>query len=204
MIGACAVALLLLVDVSGSVSTEHHQLQRQGIASALRDPAMARVIETDGPIAVAMIEWDSTQAMVVPWRLLRDRAGLERAAGEIEAVPRAGVFGATHLGDAIAAGVTALAQAPCAADRPVLDVSGDGAANGGRDPGAARDEAAAAGIQVNGLPIVTEVEPGLADWYRRYVATDDGFVIAADGFADVARAMRRKIIFEVAMLEIEP
>ena len=199
---ACAVALLLLVDVSGSVSTEHHRMQREGIATALRDPAMARVVETEGPIAVALVEWDSTQTTVLPWRVLADPATLDRAAGDIVAAPRAGVFGSTHLGDAIAAGIAALAEAPCVPDRAVLDVSGDGASNGGREAHEARDAAAALGIQVNGLPIVTETEPNLADWYRQNVATDDGFVIAADGFSDVARAMRRKIILEVALLEV--
>jgi hypothetical protein len=200
----CAVALLLLVDVSGSVSSEHHRMQREGIAGALREPAMARVVEGEGPIALALIEWDSTRTTVLPWRLLRDAAALDRAASEIIAAPRAGVFGATHVGDAIEAGIAALEEAPCQADRAVLDVSGDGASNGGADTAAARDRAASLGIQINGLPIVTEAEPHLDDWYRENVATLDGFVIAADGFAGVARAMRRKIVLEVALLEVLP
>jgi hypothetical protein len=200
---ACAVALLLLVDVSGSVSTEHHRLQREGIAEALRTPAMARVVEGEGPIAVTLIEWDSTQTTVLPWRLLRDARALDQAGSDIVAAPRAGVFGSTHMGDAIDAGMAALAQAPCIADRMVLDVSGDGASNGGTDVAAARDRAEALGVQINGLPIVTEAEPHLAEWYRTNVATSDGFVIAADGFENVARAMRRKIVLEVAHLEIE-
>lgn len=200
----CAVALALLVDVSGSVSAEHHRMQRQGIASALREPAMARVVEGEGPLALSLIEWDSTQTTVLTWRVLRSTADLHAAAAEIEAAPRAGVFGATHVGEAIEAGLAAMERAPCQADRAVLDVSGDGESNGGRDTGTARDRAAALGVQINGLPIVTVAEPALADWYRAHVATPDGFVIVADGFENVARAMRRKIVLEVALLELMP
>lgn len=200
---ACAVALVLLVDVSGSVSAEHHRLQRAGIAEALRTPALARLAEGGPPLALTLIEWDSTPATVLPWRLLPDGAALHRTADAIEAAPRAGSMGATHLGEAIAAGIAAAAVAPCAADIVVLDVSGDGASNGGREPAEVRDQAAALGLQINGLPIVTAAEPDLAAWYRANVATDDGFVIAADGFADVARAMRRKVLFEIAFIDEE-
>jgi Ca-activated chloride channel family protein len=201
---ACAVALLLLVDVSGSVSAEHHRLQREGIAEALRTPAMARLVQGEGPIAITLIEWDSTQTAVLPWRVLRDAGTLRQAADDIVAAPRAGVFGSTHVGDAIEAGLAAMAQVPCLADRVVLDVSGDGSSNGGGEAAAARDRAQTLGVQINGLPIVTEAEPDLAEWYRANVATFDGFVIVADGFENVARAMRRKIVLEVALMEIEP
>lgn len=201
---ACAVALLLLVDVSGSVTPENHRLQREGIAAALRAPATLRVVTNDAPIAVSLVEWDSTQAVVLPWRVLADEAGLAAAAAAIEAAPRAGGYGATHLGEAVAFAVAHLSESPCAAERLVLDVSGDGPSNGGLAPSLARAQAEAAGITINGLPIVTAAEPELAAYYRAEVASADGFVIVADGFADVARAMRRKILFEVAQLEIVP
>lgn len=200
----CAVALLLLVDVSGSVSPENHRLQREGIAAALRAPATARVVAHDAPIAVSLVEWDSAQAVVLPWRVLADEAALLDAAAAVEAAPRAGGYGATHLGDAVGFAVAHLSEAPCAAERLVLDVSGDGPSNGGRATSGARAQAEAAGITINGLPIVTPAEPELAAYYRAEVATADGFVIVADGFADVARAMRRKILFEVAQLEVVP
>jgi hypothetical protein len=198
---ACAAALVLLVDVSGSVSAEHHRMQREGIAAALEQPALARMVANGPPLAVTLIEWDSDQATVLPWRLLRDGAELARAADALRAAPRAGSMGATHLGEAIAAGIAAIEAAPCLPERPVLDVSGDGFSNGGRDTEAARDDAVRLGIQINGLPIVTDAEPGIADWYRSHVATHDGFVIVADGFTDIARAMRRKVLFEIAFLQ---
>ena len=199
----CAVALVLLVDVSGSVSTENHRLQRAGIAAALREPAMARIVESQPPLALTVIEWDSAQAVVLPWQRLASRADLHQAAARLDAEsapPRAGSHGSTHVGAALAAAIEVLAQPPCAPERQVIDVSGDGASNGGPDPAEVRDRAAALGITVNGLPIVTSSEPTIADWYARNVVTEDGFLLAAAGFPDVARALRRKLVLEVAGL----
>lgn len=194
----CATLLVLLMDVSGSVSTENFQLQRQGVAAALRDIAVARTVEAGPPMALTLIEWDSRHAVVVPWRVLRDRHDLARVAELIEAEPRALGFGATHAGDAMMAGLDAIEAAPCQGEQAVIDVSGDGTSNGGVAVSAARDRASAMGVQVNGLAIVTELEPELGPWYRANVMTPDGFVIEAAGFDDVARAMRRKIIQEIA------
>ena len=47
----------------------------------------------------------------------------------------------------------------------VIDISGDGANNSGRPIAEVRDEAVAAGVTINGLPILW-VEPGLAEHYR--------------------------------------
>jgi uncharacterized protein DUF1194 len=49
------------------------------------------------------------------------------------------------------------------ATRRVIDISGDGANNDGRPADQARDAAVAAGITINGLPLI-EVEPDLADY----------------------------------------
>lgn len=200
----CATALVLLMDVSGSVSAENFRLQREGVAAALRDPGVVRTVESGPPMALTLIEWDSRQAVVLPWRVLRDRDDLARAADLIEAAPRALAFGATHAGDAMAAALDAIEAAPCVAEQAVIDVSGDGEANGGQPAAALRDRAAAMGVQVNGLAIVTDTEPMLGQWYRDNVMTADGFVIEAEGFADVARAMRRKIIVEISRAPAAP
>ena len=41
---ACALALVLLVDVSGSVSPERYELQHAGVAQALTDPHVQHVL----------------------------------------------------------------------------------------------------------------------------------------------------------------
>jgi hypothetical protein len=52
-----------------------------------------------------------------------------------------------------------LERAPYETRRRVIDVSGDGDNNSGRDVTAARDEAIANGVTINGLVILTEAPP---------------------------------------------
>jgi hypothetical protein len=80
----------------------------------------------------------------------------------------------------------------------VIDISGDGMANFGVPPAAARDRIAAAGITINGLAILTD-EPWLAEYYRtNVVGGPSAFVAGARTFDDFAGAILRKLIQEVA------
>lgn len=58
--------------------------------------------------------------------------------------------------------------------------------------------AVAAGVEINALPILTPMEPGIADWFREHVAGPaGGFVIEATPEA-FGRAIRAKLALEVA------
>src|SRR5262249_36321821 len=94
-----------------------------------------------------------------------------------------------------------MAHTPAEPTRRVMDVSGDGANNIGRSVTAARDEAARAGIGVNGLPILS-VEPGLDLYYRDYVIGGPGaFMVPADSYDTFADAILKKLITEIAARE---
>lgn len=62
---------------------------------------------------------------------------------------------------------------------------------------AARDEAIARGIRVNALVVNTYGAPA-ADWARQALVTPSGFVMEADGWQEVAAALRRKVTQEVS------
>lgn len=84
-------------------------------------------------------------------------------------------------------------------DPGVIDVSGDGATNDGPGSSVARDAAIRVGVTVNGLPIVTPAEPSVATHYQEHVIGGPGaFMIEAHGIADVTRALRRKLLIELA------
>ena len=96
-----------------------------------------------------------------------------------------------------------------AGERRVVDVSGDGPNNRGRPVRAARDEAVARGIVINGLPILddrtqpaglpTPAELALDDYYRENVVGGPGsFVIPVQDFADFRTAVLSKLIHEIA------
>ncbi len=184
------MALLLALDVSGSVSAAHFELQRDATAEALRSPPVLRAAE-DG-LRSGVMMWGGGQHAVVGFS-----ADPRATADRLAAAPRPEA-GATDVAGAIRAATAALLGQAC--ERRVLDLSGDGPHNAGpvAEVESAVAEAVAAGIEINALPIVTPLEPDLAAWYRAHVTGPaGGFVIAAapDAFA---RAIRAKLALEVA------
>jgi hypothetical protein len=106
--------------------------------------------------------------------------------------------GITAIGPALLAAAAAFDHLPEPAGRRVIDISGDGVANFGLPPTAARDRIVAGGIAINGLAILTE-EPWLADYYRsNVIGGPSAFVVIARTFDDFAGAMLRKLVLEVA------
>ncbi|MHA1554717.1 MAG: DUF1194 domain-containing protein, partial [Alphaproteobacteria bacterium] len=141
--------LVLAVDVSRSMEAEERLLQRDGYVSAFRHADVVRAIEQGltGRIAVTYVEWagPGLTRIVMPWTVLANGRDAEAFAGALSAEPprmergtsiSGGLDFARSLFDAN--NVTGL--------RRVIDVSGDGANNGGRPVTLARDDALARGI----------------------------------------------------------
>lgn len=194
----CATALLLMLDVSGSINPEAFALQRDGHAAAFRSPAVVRSIARDG-LAVAVMQWHSAQHVALGWRVLSSAADAEQMARDVEAMPRHGA-GSTHTGAAITAGLALLETAPCG-DQATLDIVTDGPGDGPVTE--ARDAAVAAGVRINGLGVRTAFaafgDP--VEWLRENVATPGGFVLEANGWGQFADAVRRKLSTEVGALQ---
>jgi Protein of unknown function (DUF1194) len=197
-----AVQLVLAVDVSGSVSQDRFELQREGYAAAFRSAAVLQAIRSTstGSIAVAMLQWTgpALHVLAVDWTLIDDAASAERFAAAIGGAPRALFGGGTSISGAIDYSLGTLARAPYQGQRQVIDVSGDGANNRGRPAEDARDDAVQAGAVINGLPILT-LEPELDIYYRQSVIGGPGaFVIAVTSYEQFAAAVRSKLITEIA------
>ena len=138
------------------------------------------------------------QVQVVGWTRVSDAASAAGFAAAVDAAPRALFGGGTSISGAIDASRELLARAPFAAGRRIVDISGDGANNRGRPAELARDEAVADGVSINGLPILT-LEPDLAEVYRERVIGGPGaFVVAIDGYDQLARAILHKLVSEIA------
>ncbi len=194
--------LVLAVDASGSVSNARFELQARGYAAAFRNPQLTNAIRSgmNQSIAVTMVQWTgpALQIDVIPWRLIKDAASAERFAAEIESAPRQLFGGGTSISGAIDHAVTLFPGAPYRGLRRTIDISGDGSNNRGRSVAQARDEAVAAGIVINGLPIL-ELEPRLDSYYEANVIGGPGaFVIAASSYDTFAEAVLRKLIVEIA------
>ncbi len=210
--------LVLSADISRSLDQAKFQLQRDGYGAALSNPRVIQAI-TSGPygkIAICFVEWSGStaQKLVIDWALIDgEKAAKNFAAAVIEA-PRA-FADRTSIAGGIDFAMAQLERAPYIAERRVIDISGDGTHNSGRDVITARDEALAKGVIINGLVILTDpavsamsqfpyhTNPpgGLQKYYENNVIGGPGsFALAAENFESFGRALTQKLIAEIAGL----
>jgi Ca-activated chloride channel homolog len=196
---ACETALLLSIDVSGSIDGGDYRLQADGLAAALSDPDVAALL-VEGQVALAVVQWSGIdqQALALPWQRMLTPEAVARFADKAAGMPR--VFSGSDT--AVGAGLRfAVAEFPAVADcqRRVIDISGDGQENAGFTDAKARSEAIKAGIMINAIAIE---EPGpafpITTYYGRWIITPGGFVVTARGLQDYAEALRLKLLRELA------
>jgi hypothetical protein len=195
------LALVLAIDVSSSVNEERFQLQTRGYAAAFRNPLVADAIAQgpEGAIAVTYVHWAGYGQFqqVLDWTVLSERADVERFGSAIAETSRT-LTGSTSVSGAIDFSARLLRNAGHNARRQVIDISGDGMNNQGRLASTARDQAVAAGITINGLPILTE-EPALDTYYQDHVIGGPGaFLVVAEDFESFAAAILNKLLTEIA------
>jgi hypothetical protein len=197
---AAALAVVMAVDVSGSVTADSYILQREGIARAFQDRQLVDAITmAPGGIEALVLEWSDPDKIAVSadWTQITDGPSAARFAAAVHAVTRSS-RGLTAVGPALAAAAQQFARLPQPAMRHVIDISGDGFANLGEAPQRVRNRLVAAGITINALAILTE-EPGLEDYDRHNVIGGPGaFVVAVRDYRSFAEAMLRKLAAEVA------
>ena len=207
--------LVLAADVSRSIDDVEFNLQRKGYAAAITDPRVLRAISggRNHAIALTFIEWSGAadQNVIVDWTVVRDEEAAGGIAATILAAPRS-FLGRTSISAAIDYSLERLAAAPAAADKRIIDVSGDGTNNSGRPVTEARDQAVASGVTVNGLAIInTQANPGYAfhtqppgglpKYYEENVIGGPGaFLLQVENFDTFAESMTRKLVTEIAGL----
>lgn len=193
----CSVAIVLAVDVSGSVDMEEYRIQTGGLAEALRDGAVAEAL-VSAKARLALVQWtgSSRQTVSLPWRDISDFDSLERFAADVAAMPRAWRHFSTAVGEALKFSISLFPDVPVCRHR-VIDVSGDGISNEGVPPTELRSALSAAGITVNAL-VIEGAENDLTAWFWENVIHGSGaFVVTADGFAAYPARIRQKLLREV-------
>jgi hypothetical protein len=203
------VELVLAVDVSYSMDPEEQALQREGYVQALTSREFLSALRegANGKIAVTYFEWAGAndQKIVVPWRVIDGPESADAFAADIAKAPyrrasRTSISGALQFGRALFdnSGYRGL--------RRVIDVSGDGANNAGALVAQTRDETIAAGVTINGLPVMLKrASLGYVDadeldvYYEDCVIGGAGaFVIPIRDRSEFVKATRTKLILEVA------
>jgi len=208
---AVDLELVLAIDISRSVDFEEGLLQREGYIAAFSNPLLLAAIQEGyyGRIAVTYFEWASwgDVRLVAPWMVIGDAPS---AAAFTDVLRRQSIWTGqrTSISQAIDFGVSLFAHNGIDGDRKVIDISGDGHNNHGRHINDARQDAVAAGVTINGLPILntrpgpgTPPLPDLDVYYKECVIGGPGaFVVVAEGFEKFAEAITRKLILEIANL----
>jgi len=196
--------LLLLADVSASVSSAEYDLQKQGYVDAFESTALQNAIFAgpNGSAAVAYAEWSGAfqQSLQVGWTLINDATSSNDFADAIDGTNRA-FSGSTAPGSAINWAMSEAAvfgtDNGYEGTRLVIDVSGDGSRNSGDDTSDARDAALGGDIDaINGI-VIGGGAP-VEDFYQNnVVGGTNSFLTTATDFSDFGDAVEDKLIREV-------
>ena len=212
---AVDVELVIAVDISYSMDLDEQALQREGYVLALTSGEFLRALRegANGKIAVTYFEWAGQhhQQIIMPWRLIDGPESADAVAAEIARAPlrrasRTSIAGALRFAKPLFdnSGYRGL--------RRVIDVSGDGANNDGPLVVPMRDDVLAAGITINGLPIMPK-RPHLGTmdieeldiYYEDCVIGGPGaFVVPIRERAKFIEATRTKLVLEIAGLQPAP
>ena len=190
---ACDLALVLAVDVSGSVDAREYRVQMDGLAEALRDGIVVDAL-VDQQAMVSLIQWTGTsrQKRTVDWRQMVRASDVLALADAIAADERVWRNYSTAIGEALRSAEVALAEVP-QCRRKVIDVSGDGVSNEGPMPATRHAALKAMDVTVNALAIETD-GTDLTGWFFENLILGEGaFVMTAHGFEDYPETIRRKL-----------
>ncbi|WP_103332827.1 DUF1194 domain-containing protein [Pseudotabrizicola formosa] len=194
--------LVLLADASGSIDQEEVEFQRQGYATAITHPDVLYAISSTltGTIAVTYVEWAANQMVVVDWTVIDGETAAQTFAARLLEPPRL-AYGRNAIGAALLEGKRLIEDNQITSLRQVIDFSGDSVGNfSGPRISDARAEVLAAGITINGLPILRDGRAqDLAQAYEDQIIGGPGaFVVAATSRDTFAEAVRRKLVLEIA------
>src|SRR5437870_9952708 len=119
---AAAIALVLAIDVSESVSSERYVLQHDGIARAFETPLLVDAIAAvpEG-IEALVLEWSDPDkiAITVGWTRIANRGAAAAFSASVRATKRTS-HGLTAIGSAMRAAAAAFAQMPEPAGHRVI------------------------------------------------------------------------------------
>ena len=203
--------LVLAVDVSYSMDPDEQQIQREGYIEAISSREFMAAIRagSHGKVALTYFEWagPTDQKIIVPWRMIDGPEAADAFGAEIARSPYRRAS-RTSIGGALMFAKPLFEASGFRGFRRVIDVSGDGPNNSGPLVVPQRDAIVAAGITINGLPLMlnrpNSFSMDIADldiYFEDCVIGGPGaFVIAVKERAQFKEAIRTKLVLEVADL----
>lgn len=204
---ACFAAIVLLMDVSASVSERLYRHQRDGTAAAFEDASIARRIADAEGIAVLVAHFAFRTTTRLDWTIIRSHEDAFLFARSLRGLERVALGDDTAVGSAIEHARLAMGEAPCRTSRRIIDISTDGHESVVRSPAArARDAALADGVSINAVVFASDLvtpeaaESTIADgerWITDNVVT--GFVVTAGTPDSFRGAFLSKLAREIAL-----
>ncbi|MGV2975656.1 DUF1194 domain-containing protein [Roseibium alexandrii] len=212
--------LVLLADISSSMTMKEREIQRKGYSAAFRSGDVLDAILGSycGSIAVQYAEFGNHPHIVADWFLIQTDEDAEAFAQAIETAdpiptPDGGYL--TGIARAIRFAGESLRGNGITAERQVIDLSADGGDNitgicSKDHVAAARDELTTPTVEngwseviINALPIVGGGQTvgtcglGLSDYMDKFVRGGAGsFLMEANGVSDLPRIVRNKLVQE--------
>ncbi len=207
--------LVLAVDDSHSVTAERWAIQRQGYALAFQSPDIMSAIQSGpfGAIAVTLVRWSGRDMhkTVVPWTRLYDEDSARGFANQVSVMQQYYRHD-TSIGTGLLFAAERLHTAPFRSSRMVIDISGDDTEadpiirKTGQIPVPfIRDEVVAAGIVINGLPLLgfEGVDVDLNEYYKTQVIGGPGCfsipVVDPNDLGLFTEALKKKLVREIFM-----
>lgn len=210
--------LILLVDVSGSVTSEQFTSLMNSYAAAITSSSVLDAIQSGdyGKIAATLVFWggETSQVVAVPWMEISNATQAASFSTLLLAATRP-FEGRTAIGSALNYATPLFGTETGGQDNgfsslvQIIDISGDGFDNASPPRGdreenvrAARDASLATGVDmINGLPI-GNTDGSLAAYYARNVIGGSvgdvsAFVQDADTYANVEGSLVTKLTREI-------
>lgn len=212
--------LLLLVDVSGSVTSDQFSSLLNSYARAVTSSSVLDAIQSGnyGKIAATLVFWggETSQVVAVPWMEISNATQAADFSSLLLSATRP-FEGRTAIGSALDFSVPLFGTETGANDNgfsslvQIIDISGDGVDNstpprGDRSVNVrdARDRALAAGVDmINGLPI-GDTNGSLVAYYEENVIGGkideiDAFVERADTYEALEQSLVTKLTREISV-----
>ena len=208
--------LVLAVDVSGSIDEVESRLQRKGYVDAFTSPEVLSTIRSGFHKRIAVTYFElagfERHLTLIDWTLVSGPKSARKFAGDLAAKPRS-VGPYTSISGAIEYAMPLFRKNNFEGIRQVIDISGDGPNNSGRLITTAREKALRAGLTINGLPIINNRpsrygNPPISNldlYYKKCVIVGPrAFIVVANDFRFFAKAIRKKLVLEIAGLARPP
>ena len=224
---AVDLALVLVIDYSGSIDPSESALQFNGYAEAFGSAELVKEMTAgpNGAIAVSVLLFSDVVRSLGGWRMIDGPESAAQFANLLRSAPYSS-SGGTHIAQALEAAVMELSSCPYPASAATIDLSGDGPDNEGvalniTNPlelllaftglqtaqwsqeiqnNAYRLRNLRNSIAARGVSIncVAIQDPDLQDYFEKYVVCGKGsFAVLASSFQSFRTVIKRKILREV-------